>query len=113
MEARFFVYGLLGVMGVSMLRFRFSKFPIHPVLFLVLGTYSGNTTWGSFLAGWFIKSLVVRFGGGGVYQRLKPLFIGLIAAELFMIGLSVLIDFLYFFLHDGTPSPVKFVIMPG
>jgi hypothetical protein len=25
----------------------------------------------------------------------------------------VLIDFLYFFVHDGTPSPVKFVIMPG
>lgn len=113
MEARFFVYGMLGVMGLSVLRFRFSKFPIHPVLFLVMGTYSGNSTWGSFLAGWMIKSLVVRFGGGGVYQRLKPLFVGLIAAELFMIGLSVLIDFLYFFVHDGTPSPVKFVIMPG
>lgn len=113
MEARFFGFGLAAVMAISLVRFRFSRFPLHPVLMLMAGTYTANSCWGSFLAGWFIKTLVVRFGGGGVYQRLKPLFIGLVAAELFMIGLSVLVDFLFFYLHGGTPSPVKFSIMPS
>ncbi len=112
MEARFFLYGIVAVVTCSVLRFRFSKFPIHPLLFLVVTSYSCKVTWGSFLVGWFIKTLVVRFGGGGVYQKMKPLFIGLISAELFMVGLSVLVDFLYYFMN-GTPSPVKFSIMPG
>ncbi len=112
MDARFFVYGIVAVIGFSVLRFRFSKFPFHPIFFLAVGTYPCSQTWGSFLAGWFIKTLVVRFGGGSVYQRLKPLFIGLIAAELAMVGFSVFIDFLYFHLH-GSPSPIHFSILPG
>ena len=110
-DLRYFFAGLGAVMALSALRFRFSKFPIHPVIFLVAGTYPCNGSWASFLLGWFVKTLVTRFGGGGVYQRLKPLFIGFIAAELFMIGLLVFIDFLYHNLY-GT-SPVSVSIMPG
>jgi hypothetical protein len=47
-----------------------------------------------------------------VYQKLKPLFIGLIAAELFMVGVTVIIDFAYFAIH-GTRPPVSVAIMPG
>ena len=111
-ETHYFFYGMIAVIACSMLRLRFSKFPIHPLLFLVAGTYPSSQTWGSFMVGWFIKMLVVRFGGGGVYQKMKPLFIGLIAGELFVIGLSVFVDFLYFFVY-GTPSPIKINLMPG
>lgn len=111
-ETRYFFYGLIAIVGFTVLRFRFSRFPIHPMLFLIVGTYPSSQTWGSFMIGWFIKTLAVRFGGGGVYNKMKPLFVGLIAGELMMVGLSVLVDFLYFFLN-GSPSPVKFSIMPG
>ena len=110
-DIKFFVAGLAGVLLLSSIRFRFSKFPIHPVIFMVAGTYSCYCIWGSFLLGWFIKSLVVRFGGGGVYQRLKPLFIGLIAAELFMVGAMVALDFAYKFIF-GTPPPAAVSILP-
>lgn len=112
MESRFFISGLLAIVACAMMRFRFTKFPIHPLLFLVVAIYPTSQTWGSFLLGWFVKMLVVRFGGGGVYQKLKPLFIGLISAELAMVGFSVLIDFLYVSIN-GTPSPVSFSVMPG
>ena len=112
MDLRFFIAGFAAVMLFSLIRFRFSKFPIHPILFLVAGTYPCMLSWSSFLLGWFIKTLVVRFGGGGVYQKLKPLFIGLIAAELFMVGMMVLIDFVYFGIYGAKP-PVTINIMPG
>lgn len=111
-ETQYFFYGLFAIIAFTVLRFRFSRFPVHPMLFLILDTYPSSQTWGSFMIGWFVKTLVVRFGGGGVYHKMKPLFVGLIAAELMVIGLSVVVDFLFFFMN-GTPSPVKFSIMPG
>ncbi|MCL1910236.1 MAG: hypothetical protein FWG05_04800 [Kiritimatiellaeota bacterium] len=108
---RFFLGGMFGVLALSSLRFRFSKFPIHPVIFLMAGVWSCICLWSSFFIGWFIKTLIVRFGGGGVYQRLKPLFIGMIAAELFMVGALVFIDFAYYLIFKTRP-PVTISIMP-
>ena len=110
-EMQFFVAGLVAVLGLSLLRFRFSRFPIHPILFIAAGTYPAMITWGSFIVGWFVKLLVVRFGGGRAYQRLKPLFIGLIAGELFMVGIGVFIDFAYYCLHNTRP-PVNMMMIP-
>ena len=108
---RFLFGGMIGVLALSSLRFRFSKFPIHPVIFLMTGVWSCICLWSSFMLGWFVKTLVVRFGGGGVYQRLKPLFIGIITAELFMVGVLVVIDFAYYFIFKTKP-PVTISIMP-
>ncbi len=103
---------MAAVLGFSALRFRFTAFPLHPVLLLVWGTYPAMMLWGSFLLGWFIKTLVVRFGGGAVYQRLKPLFIGLIASELLASGVIILVDLLYYAAH-GTPPRVLYRVLPG
>ena len=110
-EMKFFVAGLAAVLGLSFLRFRFSRFPIHPILFIAAGTYPAMITWGSFIVGWFVKLLVVRFGGGRSYQHLKPLFIGLIAGELFMVGVGVLIDFVYYWIYS-SPPPVNTMMIP-
>lgn len=107
----YIITGLVGVFALSALRFRFSKFPIHPILFLILATYPSNAAWGAFLAGWFIKQLVVRFGGGGVYMKLKPVFIGLIAGELGIAGLSIIIDFVHYLLF-GTVCSVHCSFLP-
>lgn len=104
--------GLIAVVLFFMLRFRFSGFPLHPVLFLVWGTYPANLCWSSFLIGWGIKSAVVKFGGGKVYQNLKPFFIGLIAAELIAAGSSIFIEMIYYWV-TGSLSGVKFGILPG
>jgi uncharacterized membrane protein YGL010W len=76
------------------------------------GTYPNNMTWCSFLIGWFIKMLVVRFGGGGVYQKFKPFFVGLIAAELLIVCLVILVDFFNYFIL-GVSSRVTFGVLPG
>lgn len=108
----FFVFGLLAVVSVYCLRFRYTKFPIHPILFVMWGTYPNTQTWCAFLIGWFIKTLVVKFGGGGVYQKFKPFFIGLISAELMLVCLVILVD-LYNYFIVGEPSRVTFSVLPG
>ena len=111
-HTHYFFYGLLAVMAVSLIRFRFAKFPIHPILFLIWGSYPAGCAAASFFFGWFIKVLVVRFGGGGVYQRCKPLFVGIIAGEILLIGLTIIVDFAYY-LIVGSPSPNRVWYMPG
>ena len=104
----YFAFGAVAVCAFSLLRFRFSWWPLHPALFLIWGSAS-PVCW-PFLIGWLIKVLVVRFGGGRVYQNLKPLFIGLIVGELASGGLSILIGFVYYF-WTGL-QPIRFVILP-
>ena len=107
---RFFLFGIVAVVGVSALRYRFSRFPLHPVLFLTWGSYTANACWGSFLIGWFVKTLVVRFGGGGSYQRLKPLFVGLVAGEVVFVGVNVIYNLAYILLLHTGPTVGIYVL---
>lgn len=75
--------GLALAVGISVLRLRHTWWPIHPICLLVAGTAPGLRFGPSFLLGWAIKSVIVKFGGGKKYQQLKPLMIGVIAGELF------------------------------
>ncbi|MCL1909742.1 MAG: hypothetical protein FWG05_02270 [Kiritimatiellaeota bacterium] len=111
MEFRFFLFGIAAMVGLSFLRFKFTRFPIHPVILVMAGSYPASLTWYSFLCGWFVKIIIVRFGGGTVYRRLKPLFVGIIAGELFMVGVSVLLNFAHYFIYGSRP-PVNVGIMP-
>ena len=74
--------GLILVLLFSGLRLRYHWWPVHPVLFLICGTYVSGYWWLGFLLGWAVKSVVTRFGGNASYQRNKPLLIGLVAGEI-------------------------------
>ncbi len=108
----FFLAGAGLVVAAALMRFKFSRFPIHPVLFIFWGTYSAERCWGSFLIGWFAKTLVLSFGGSRTYRRAKSLFIGLIAGELLFVGFQVLYDLLHVLLFGTAPS-VSLQILPG
>ena len=108
---RFLLLGAGLVVASAAMRFKFSKFPLHPVLFMVWGTPPASHSWYSFMVGWFLKTLVVRFGGGGVYQRLKPLFIGLIAGEVVFIGFHIVFNLLYLALFHQAP-PFSVGVLP-
>lgn len=100
------------VLAFSFMRLRFTRWPLHPVMFLVWSTYAGDSFAQSFLAGWFIKSGITRFGGAGIYQKCKPLMFGLIAGEMLGGMLPMLVSFIYFVATGGT-IPKPFSIMPG
>jgi len=73
--------GFVLVLLFSVLRIRLSWWPLHPVMFLVWATYPMACFFHSFLLGWFIKSVVTRFGGHRLYRKTKPFMIGAIAGD--------------------------------
>lgn len=64
------------------------RFPFHPMGFLMATCYGAEgPLWWSFFIVWVIKSLVIRYGGPRLYQRLSPAFIGLALGHFFWGGL--------------------------
>ncbi len=78
-------FGLVALL--AFLRLRYSWWPLHPVGFLMFGTWPGTTLWFSIMLGWMCKVLVVRFGGARGYLNAKPFFLGLIVGESVTAGL--------------------------
>jgi hypothetical protein len=103
--------GLGIVLVFAAIRLRWAKWPLHPVLFLVWGSWAGRMLAASFLGGWVIKAVVTHFGGASWYQRLKPLMFGLIAGEL-LGGLTPMAVGLVYWLVTGLP-PRTFRVLPG
>ena len=99
----FLFVGLFLVVLVSMLRYRIRGFPIHPMLFIIMGTWGTGMVWASCFIGWLSKQMIMKFGGGRVYQLLKPLFLGLIAGDLFASGISFFVSSLYYLITKTVP----------
>jgi hypothetical protein len=102
--------GLGGVLACSLLRLRFHWWPIHPVLLLMWGTYPMGRLAPSFLAGWFLKVAVSRFGGGQTYRKYKPIFVGMVAGE-FVAGIFWIIVAQLYYQVFGVSGP-KFDVHP-
>ncbi len=66
---------------LSFMRLRYAWWPLHPVGFLLLGTYPSGTVWFSVLVGWICKVLIVRFAGAKGYLNGRPFFLGIIVGE--------------------------------
>lgn len=102
--------GFLAFGICAFLRRRFPKWPLHPVVFLVAFTAPGKVFATSFLIGWLIKVLVVRFGGGRVYHRTLPLMVGVIAGDLVGALIFMLFGAGYYFATGFTP--VQYWVFP-
>jgi hypothetical protein len=104
-------FGFLAVIAFSLARFRFSWWPLHPVIFLVWGSWSAGLVWVSFLVGWALKGLVVKFGGGRAYNDLKPLALGLIAGEMAAVAVTILVGAISYAVTGVLPLTMP--IFPG
>ena len=100
--------GFALVLIFSFLRLRFTWWPIHPVMFLVWGSYPIRMFSHSFLIGWLVKLIVTRFGGHRTYQKVKPFMIGLIAAELLSGIIFMAVGAIYYSVTGTKPVPYIF-----
>jgi hypothetical protein len=87
---------------------QWAGWPLLPVGFVTsYGPFMGNA-WFSIFVGWLAKVLIVRLGGAGLFQRMRPLFIGMIFGEALAAGMWLLINALVV-LNGGNPQAVKFL----
>jgi len=91
-------------------RLRLAWWPLHPVVFLIVGTWPASMFGFSFLLAAAVKHAIVRVGGRRAHDHAKPLMVGLIAGEILMVVFWSLIG-LGFFLRTGQP-PARYVIFP-
>jgi len=74
--------GFVLVLVVGGLRQRLPRWPLHPVMFLVWGTYPAACFNHCFLLGWLIRAAMLRFAGHTTVRKAKPFMIGVIAGDL-------------------------------
>ena len=80
-----------GAMAALMVaRHRFHWWPIHPLGFPISSAFS--QMWFSVFLAWLLKILILKYGGLSVYNRLKPLFLGLILGALVVAGFWAVVD---------------------
>ncbi len=104
------ILGMVLVIGCALARMRIPNWPLHPVIFLVWGTWAIRLFGFSFFLGWAIKSAAISVAGIGGYQRLKPVMVGIIAGELSAGLLWAIVGVWYFFETGQTPKGI--IVLP-
>ena len=85
----FVVWGA-GLMSLAhFLAARFYWWPLHPLGLLLVPSYAIWAVWSSILLGWLIKALVLKYGGGTTFRRLRPAFLGLIIGDCLIGGVWI------------------------
>lgn len=77
--------GLLTIV-LSLLRFKYLDFPLHPLGFAMATAY-GDLIWFPFLVVWCLKYPIVRYGGNRLYKQLVPGFLGFALGHFVVAGI--------------------------
>jgi hypothetical protein len=94
-----------GVVGLlQWLRILFPAWPLHPIGFVMAGTYALHTLWFSFLIGWLIKAIVLHYGGSRGFHLLRTAFLGMILGDCLMGGVWMVAAWF---------TRVSFLVMPN
>ena len=100
---RYFTYGLVLVGGCAFLRLRFARWPFHPLPLLFLNTWVMSRLYFSFFLGWLIKMALTKIGGGKLFTRSKPFFIGAIMGQLTVSCLWMIVAAIYYLVTGHKP----------
>ncbi|MFA6133724.1 MAG: DUF6785 family protein [Phycisphaerae bacterium] len=103
--------GVALVLLFSIARLRFAWWPLHPLIFIIGGTWATAEFMYSFLFGWLVKTAVMRLGGIAVYRQAKVFMIGVIAGDL-LGGLIFMVIGMAYRISTGIVPPL-YRIMPG
>ena len=99
----FFSIGAVAMALLTFMQYRFPWWPIHPVGLAISAIWMVRNQAPAIFVAWAAKSLIMRFGGIELYRKASPFFIGLILGHFFGIGISFIVDMIFF---PGNGHPV-------
>ncbi|MFO7535291.1 MAG: DUF6785 family protein [Kiritimatiellia bacterium] len=79
-----FAFGAALILVTSFARLRFAWFPLHPLPLVLLGTWVMSRYYFSFFLGWLIKAAILKIGGGRLFEKTKPFFVGVVTGLAFV-----------------------------
>ena len=98
-----FLIALTIALGLGLGRLRFTWWPLHPMAFVFLGGFPAVYHWFSFFTAWVLKMIVAKYGGARLYQKLKPLMIGIIAGSVVGDFVPIAVGSVYYFATGQRP----------
>lgn len=90
----FFVVGIVVTAILTALRATFFWWPLHPLGYVLMGTWSSHEFWFAALIAWILKSLSVRYGGMNFYTKARPFFLGMVIGEFGMAVFFGIVSFI-------------------
>ena len=66
--------------------------PLHPVGFVVSGTWIMDNVWFSIFLAWMIKAVVLKYAGPGGYRTTRWFVLGIILGQFVVGGFWLVID---------------------
>jgi hypothetical protein len=83
-----------GIAAILMLlRTRLTWWPLHPVALPLNTTAYTDLYFFSVFLAWGIKAVVLKFGGGMLYRKTRPFFMGIILGEVVCAGGWIIVDY--------------------
>jgi hypothetical protein len=79
--------GAAVALALAALRSRFLWWPLHPIGYMAANSWGMHQNWGSFMLGWIIKTLLLRYGGLRAFRRAVPMCVGLVVGDMLSQGL--------------------------
>lgn len=90
--ATFTVIGAAFTLFLAYMRVTFTWWPLHPIGYAMGPSWPMIQLWFSIMIGWFLKTVILRYGGMKGFVRARPLFLGLVLGEFAMAGLWLAIN---------------------
>ena len=92
--------GGVAMLGLTVLHHSVAWWPLHPLGLVAGVVFKVRWAFLPIFVGWLAKTLILRIGGAAALGKAKPFFIGTMAGWFAGAGLSVAVDWLFFF-GDG------------
>ena len=80
------------MLGLTVARWHYAWWPLHPLGYPIGPTWIMDHLWFNMFLAWFVKVLVLKYGGADLYHRTRPFFMGLILGQLLPGGIFLVID---------------------
>lgn len=84
--------GFLVTVGLEIASLRWASWPLLPVGFVAsYGAFIQNV-WLSIFVGWLAKVMILQYGGATLFQRARPMFVGMIFGEALAAGFWLIVN---------------------
>lgn len=103
--------GFVLVVSFTLARYRWTQWPFHPVMFLICAGWGSGQIGFCFLIGWFLKTVVLRFGGSRTSRAMTPILVGVVAGEFLGAIIPIIVGFIVYLSTGELPKP--FSVFPG
>ena len=80
------------MLGLTVARWHYAWWPLHPLGYPIGPTWIMDHLWFNMFLAWFVKVLVLKYGGAERYHQSRPFFMGLILGQLLPGGIFLVID---------------------